>query len=114
MSSAFLKDDAALFLDDFGEDALVIVLGAEPRPIKVLVDWVAPVLSGNRKLEGAISIEAANDAVIGIDAATFDLGRTRIRLPERCGSAKMKDWMLSISEQPDGWADAGMLSFVLK
>lgn len=113
--SDFLKDDVDTFLADFGEDVQVIGEG-DPRTIKAIVDRPTPgVGRDGRRLEGRITIEVINDAVKGISTASIDLGKTRVRLPERLGvPARPEGFLVSLPDGSSDWQDAGMITLVLK
>lgn len=113
MSADWLKDDVGTFLQDFGED-IVVVEGNTTRPIKAIVDRPAAAQGTGQTLTNGMKVEIANHPTKGIDAATMVLGKFKLRVPVRPGSATTKDWFAAIPADDPNWIDEGMMTLLLQ
>ena len=68
--------------------------------------------AGVSKLESQCSIELANDPVLGIPS-TVDLGKVRVRIATRIGGP-IDERTIAMADGDDGWADDGMVRFVVR
>jgi hypothetical protein len=111
-----LKRNAQQALRDFGEDVVVVVVGAADRQIRAIVERMPPALGNDgRRLDARLLIEVLNDAALGIDTGTLDLGTTRVRVAARIGQAvDPKGYAVTLPNADGDWQDAGMVTLGLK
>lgn len=100
--------DVDEFLDVFGEPVVIVEKGKADRTVLAIVDrQTGSIGRDGTKLDARAVLELANHPVKGIPS-TCKLGEVSVRMAIRQGGP-LQDWPIAMSDDPDGWADEGMV-----